>query len=198
MLFRNGSAQTEPNKNEELLRNTLLAQDQKFLRYGARQVKAQLNLGGKFTWAGMKTLYFLTALVPQNFQLDTLIAAGLVDRRLGWIAGVNGARTSDRYSVYLGPLAYSTLRACNLQAAFDFGHFLVIDLKWIGLPILKFLQLVYRLVKNFGLAIIIFAIIMKAIFFPLSRAQTARCRTCNCSNPSSKNSRNATRTTPRA
>lgn len=183
MLFRNGSAQTEPNKSEELLRNTLLAQDQKFMRYGARQVKAQLNLGGRFTWAGMRTLYFLTALVPQNFQLDTLIGAGLVDRRLGWITGVNGARTNDRYSVYLGPLDYATLRSCNLQAAFDFGHFLFIDLRWIGLPILKFLQLVYRLVKNFGLAIIIFAIIMKVIFFPLSRAQNRQMRSMQLLQP---------------
>jgi len=183
MLFRNGSALTEPNKNEELVRTTLLAQDQKFLRYGTRQVKAQLNLGGKFTWAGMKTLYFLTALVPQNFQLDTLIAAGLVDRRLGWIAGVKGARTSDRYRIYFGPLAYSALRACSLQAAFDFGRFLVIDLKWIGLPILKFLQLVYRLVKNFGLAIIIFAIVMKAIFFPLSRVQNRQMKSMQLLQP---------------
>ncbi len=183
MLFRNGSALTEPNKNEDLLHNTLLAQDQKFLRFGARQVKAQLNLGGKFTWAGMKTLYFLTALVPQNFQLDTLIGAGLVDRRLGWIAGVKGARLGDRYRVYFGPLDYNTLRACNLHAAFDFGRFLVIDLKWIGLPILKFLQLVYGLVKNFGLAIIIFAIVMKAIFFPLSRIQNKQMKSMQLIQP---------------
>jgi YidC/Oxa1 family membrane protein insertase len=183
MLFRNGSELTEPNKNEDLQHNTLLAQNQKFLRLGARQVKAQLNLGGKFTWAGMKTLYFLTALVPQNFQLDTLIGAGLVDRRLGWIAGVKGARSSDRYRVYFGPLAYSALRACNLHAAFDFGRFLVIDLKWIGLPILRFLQLVYRLVKNFGLAIIVFAIVMKAIFFPLSRIQNKQMKSMQLLQP---------------
>lgn len=183
MLFRNGMALTEPNKNEDLTHVNLLLGDQKVKRLGPKQVKNELHLGGRYAWAGMKSMYFITALIPKNAVLDTLVGATLVDRRLGWITGVKGARTADSYQVYFGPLEYNLLRHCGLQEAFDFGNFLGISLKWIGLPILKFLQFVFGLIRNFGLAIIIFAIVMKAVFFPLSRIQNKQMKSMQLLQP---------------
>jgi YidC/Oxa1 family membrane protein insertase len=171
LLFRNGMALTEPNKNEDLTHVTLLAHNQKLLRLGARQIKNELQLSGRYAWAGMKTLYFLTAVRPRQTALDTVVAGSLPDRRIGWVTGVKGNRTEDQFEIYLGPLEYNLLKHYQLHAAFDFGHFLGISLKWIGLPILKFLQWIYAVLRNFGMAIVIFAVIMKAIFFPLSRMQ---------------------------
>jgi len=183
MLFRNGTALTEPNKNEDLVHVSLLVHNEKIRRLSTKQVKNEVQLGGKYVWAGMKSLYFLTALMPEQTVLDTVIAATLVDRRIGWIAGVKGARTADRYRVYFGPLEYKLLRHYRLTAAFDFSRFLGIDLKWIGLPILLFLQFMFGLLKNFGLAIIIFAIVMKAIFFPLSRIQNRQMKSMQLLQP---------------
>jgi YidC/Oxa1 family membrane protein insertase len=146
-------------------------------------VKAEWQTGEKASWAGMKSMYFLTALIPDQSRLDTVAAATLVDRRLGWIAGVKGARTQDRYALYFGPLEYNLLCRCGLNEAFDFGKFLGIGLKWIGLPILRFLQLIFGLIRNFGFAIIIFAIVMKAVFFPLSRIQNKQMKSMQLLQP---------------
>jgi YidC/Oxa1 family membrane protein insertase len=171
LLFRNGSALTEPNKAEDANHVILLAQNKTLGKYGAKQVKNELQLNNHYRWVGMRSMYFLTAVIPQGTTLDTVIAGNLPDRRIGWLAGVKGPRTADGFEIYFGPLDYNLLHCCGLQAAFDFGRFLVIDLTWIGLPILKLLQWLFALLKNFGLAIVIFAVVVKGIFYPLSRMQ---------------------------
>jgi YidC/Oxa1 family membrane protein insertase len=176
LLFRNGSAVTEKHAQEDINNMNLLAVDKTTHRYGGKQTKNVLHLGNGYRWVGMKSMYFLTALCSPA-GLDTVVAAQLADRRIGWLAGVHGPRSLDRYQLYFGPLEYNILRRAGLHAAFDFGKFLFVDLAWIGLPILKFLQLLYNIVRNFGLALIIFAIVMKAVFYPLSRIQTKQMRT---------------------
>lgn len=171
LTFPDGIALTEANRPQDLMHNHLLVQSGNIERYGAKQVRNGLQLNRHYQWAGMRTLYFLTALSPQSGALDTVSGALLGDNRIGWAAGVKGTRTQDRFLFYFGPMEYNALRRYQLQAAFDFGRFLVIDLKWIGLPILRFLQLLHTALRNFGLAILIFAVLMKAIFYPLSRIQ---------------------------
>jgi YidC/Oxa1 family membrane protein insertase len=176
LLFPSGMALTEPNRGEDLGHMSLLTGNRQLGRYGSKQVRNGLFLGKGFNWIGERTMYFLTAVCPQPTVLDTAIAALLPDSRIGWMTGVKGARTADSYRLYFGPLEYSALSKCRLQAAFDFGRLLVIDLKWIGLPILKLLQFLHSFLKNFGMAIIVFALVIKAIFFPLSRLQYRQMR----------------------
>lgn len=177
LRFDSGPALTEPNRNEDLHHILLLTHNKALNKYGTKQVRNNLRLDDHYRWAGVRTMYFMVAVLPEEKPIDLVRAFLLPDQRIGWQVGTKALSSSDRFSLYFGPLKYELLRIYGLQGAFDFGRLLFIDLTWIGLPILKLLQWLFALLKNFGLAIIIFAAIIKVIFYPLSRIQQKQMKT---------------------
>ncbi len=124
-------------------------------------------------WVGVKSKYFLLAVIACGRTFDSTYAATIDTGRVGFIAVVKNPVPETQFSVYLGPLEYGRLRA------FGLGLDNVIGLGWtrpIALAMLWFLRLLYSVVRNWGLAIIVFAILMKAIFYPLTRTQTKQMR----------------------
>jgi len=87
-----------------------------------------------------------------------------------------------QYINYIGPMEFERLRALGvgLEKAIYFGGFPVpeskardwglptLPMEWIAVPVGWLLQALYRLVPNYGIAIIILTIITKLIFFPLT------------------------------
>ena len=83
---------------------------------------------------------------------------------------------------YLGPMEFERLKALGvgLEKAIYFGGFPVPESKardwglptfpmeWIAVPVFWLLQWLYRLVPNYGVAIILLTVITKLIFFPLT------------------------------
>lgn len=123
-------------------------------------------------WVGLKSKYFFLALVNQTGNFDSVRAEPLADNRIGFIAPVKSANGA-RFLVYAGPIEYNRLRSFHL------GFENVVSLGWlkpIALGILYLLRLFYQLVRNWGWAIVIFSILMKAIFYPLSRTQIKQMR----------------------
>jgi YidC/Oxa1 family membrane protein insertase len=124
-------------------------------------------------WIGVKSKYFLLAVIACGRTFDSTHAVTLEDGRVGFNAVVKNPAPETQFSVYLGPLEYARLRA------FGLGLDNVIGLGWtrpIALAMLWFLRLLHSVVRNWGLAIIVFAILMKAVFYPLSRTQTKQMR----------------------
>jgi YidC/Oxa1 family membrane protein insertase len=124
-------------------------------------------------WVGVKSKYFLLAVIACGRTFDSTNAVTLEDGRVGFNAVVKNPAPETKFSIYLGPLEYARLRA------FGLGLDNVIGLGWtrpIALAMLWFLRLLHSIVGNWGLAIIVFAILMKAIFYPLTRTQTKQMR----------------------
>jgi YidC/Oxa1 family membrane protein insertase len=124
-------------------------------------------------WVGVKSKYFLLAVIARGRTFDSTQAVTLEDDRIGFNAVVKSPAPETQFSVYLGPLEYGRLRA------FGLGLDNVIGLGWtrpISLAMLWFLRLLHTVVRNWGLAIIVFAILMKAVFYPLTRTQTKQMR----------------------
>jgi YidC/Oxa1 family membrane protein insertase len=124
-------------------------------------------------WVGVKSKYFLLAVVACGRTFDSTQAVTLEDDRIGFNAVVKDPAPETQFSVYLGPLEHGRLRA------FGLGLDNVIGLGWtrpISLAMLWFLRLLYTVVRNWGLAIIAFAILMKLAFYPLTRTQTKQMR----------------------
>jgi len=83
---------------------------------------------------------------------------------------------------YLGPMEFERLKALGvgLEKSIYFGGFPVPESKardwglptfpmeWIAVPVFWLLQWLYRLVPNYGVAIILLTVITKLIFFPLT------------------------------
>lgn len=129
-------------------------------------------------WLAMVQHYFVAAWLPQGKEKrefyarkvdggngsPEVIAAGLI-LPIAQIAP--GEKGTQSISLYAGPQIQATLKklADGLDLVVDYGWLTV-----VAAPIFWVLQAIHTLVGNWGWAIILLTIGIKAIFFPLSAA----------------------------
>ena len=83
-----------------------------------------------------------------------------------------GARIVHRYSFYAGPKEYDRLQRLSrefpddrqYQKVMSFGGF-----TFIAVPLLKVLKFSYKIIPNYGLAIIVLTVLIKIILYPLDQ-----------------------------
>ena len=124
-------------------------------------------------WIALLQHYFLSAWLPANNtprefytrRLDNGLNAAGVIVSLGTIAP--GASGSLTVPLYAGPQEQDKLSqlAPGLELTIDYGWLTV-----IAKPLFWFLQWLYHWVGNWGVAIIVLTVIIKALFYPLSAA----------------------------
>lgn len=136
--------------------------DQKDLQLG-------LESAGPVQWGGVASNYFLMALAPTSADMivrgkleDGIYRVTAADQLL-LDPGITQLRTC---SYYFGPKTERDLQSMpkNLKASINYGFFDI-----IAKPLNKFLNFLYGYVGNYGVAIIILTIIIKALFWPLSQ-----------------------------
>ncbi|MGB9702871.1 MAG: membrane protein insertase YidC [Candidatus Kapaibacteriota bacterium] len=142
----------------------------------------QTSVTGLIDYAAVKIKYFTVAIIPQPYKTfdGTVDMSGeqkpLPDNGVKKIYTVeyrlpysNGVKT-NKFNIYLGPLDYKITKEYNLEALVDLGF--RFGIRQIGeyfmLPIFKF---IHNFVPNYGIAIIIFSILMKFLLYPLSIQQ---------------------------
>ncbi|OYY64452.1 membrane protein insertase YidC [Sphingomonas sp. 28-62-11] len=144
-------------------------------------VKAGANyFDAKGGWLGFGDLYWLAALVPdQNaqvhagfraagdvFQADyastpVKIAPGKIARTSSrFFAGAKEVRLIDKYQDDGGIV--------NFDKAIDWGWFQIIEK-----PIFYYLDILFRLTTNFGVAIILLTLTIRGLLFPIAQRQFA-------------------------
>ncbi|NTV25981.1 MAG: membrane protein insertase YidC [Chlorobiaceae bacterium] len=147
----------------------------------AKQPYYREEESGKAQWVAVRNKYFVAALIPgrdtegvylngsrkQGSEFENYVAA----LKMGMPVGKNVVE--DHYRIYVGPLDYNTVKSQNvgLEKIMDFGW------DWLTRPfaeyiILPIFNLMNRYVGNYGLIIIIFAFLIKAVTYPLSLAST--------------------------
>lgn len=130
-----------------------------------------LTGNSKLKWLGLEDKYFLAAVVP------------VTDAQFSWVTEVpsigssratlqfpvnlapNGA-TRVEFTSFLGPKEYDTLlgQKNGLEEAIEFGWF-----DWMAKPFLVVLNYFNRFIGNYGIAIIVLTIIIKILFYPLTK-----------------------------
>jgi len=138
----------------------------------------------KFTttggWLGFTDKYWLTALVPDQgqafdgqfragankaYQADyalqpKLVAPGqAVTQTSRFFAGAKEVRLLDRYTDQAGGVA-------KLDYAIDWGWFRIVEK-----PIFYYLDWLFRMVGNFGVAIILLTVTIRGLLFPIAQRQ---------------------------
>jgi YidC/Oxa1 family membrane protein insertase len=147
----------------------------------------RLTLNGSTDWAGVADTYFAMVVVPRQ-KVD-----GLEYRTVSYEHKPNGGTAEKRYLVsalvplpadgsrsvvYAGPkdhyllqevnkeLTASVNRTIDLDSLIDYGF-----LGWLSrplaVPILGAITYLYQLTSSYGVAIIIFTIVIYSLFFPL-------------------------------
>ena len=119
------------------------------------------------TWMGVGSTWYLVAFIPKagGFKL-TAAGEAKPDAKDGetgkTTVGVRATPTiapgqawEGRVLIYIGPKEVGRLEAHGLEGALNFGGFPVprkwggLPMEWLGLPILKFMNWVYRYVGNY-------------------------------------------------
>lgn len=149
--------------------------EDKFEKYDFEDMKDQrLSITTQTGWVGMLEHYFVSAWIPTQQQKNRLFSRvadnskaiiGVIYPMTQVNAGENA--TLDA-TVYLGPKDQDSMAALvdNLDLTVDYGF-----LWWLAQPIFKLLQFLQSIVSNWGLAIILTTVVVKAVLFPLTKAQ---------------------------
>ena len=135
---------------------------------------------GRTEWIGFTDIYWLSALVPQDgtrtsgdfraqgneeYRADviydpaTLAPGKQVTRTTRLFAGAKESKVLDRYE---------EAGVSNFGLAIDWGWF-----RWLMYPIFALLRSLYSLTGNFGVAIILLTVIVRAVMFPVAQRQFA-------------------------
>jgi YidC/Oxa1 family membrane protein insertase len=133
-------------------------------------------------WAAVQTKYFLMALIPQGFKargaelktdkVQINIPSGLASWKrfgVGISAPLETVKICDHeYLVYIGPLDYQILKEHNVQLekVLNFGWSFI---RPFAIAFMYSLQYLYKIVKNYGWAIVIFSILIKILLYPLTK-----------------------------
>ncbi|GHT77594.1 membrane protein insertase YidC [Spirochaetia bacterium] len=140
-------------------------------------------VASRVSWAAIAGKYFTFIAIPDNTQYElafsTKAEPGLSSTSRFYMSrpALNGSRTTDTYRFYLGPKSQSVLtiydtgvNSFNLQgmdlskAASTSGILAPVEtvLKWL-------LTMFYKLVHNYGVAIILLTFVVKGLLFPLTK-----------------------------
>jgi len=135
---------------------------------------------GVIRWAGSRSKYFLAALVPREAPDGTVVVTPGRSRVVTPAGPADGIATSlrlplhldgpseYRFQLYAGPMQYHVLEefGAGLEKAMDLGWKVIVPFSRL---LLSFFQAVHRVVPNYGLVIIILSVLVKLLFYPLTR-----------------------------
>jgi len=193
LSWNSGLNSTEKNRKDDLgyfsaysLMGTELLEAKKFDQpKGAEVGVLQEVASGQTGWVATRTKYFVAAVVPLSKKGTGFSASGrrsfavregeeVENKRIGVSLEMPLERTiglSEKFLVYVGPIHYQTLK--------DYGVGLdrIVNLGWkiirpFSIGILWLFVQLHKIIPNYGLVIILFTILMKAAFHPLSRKST--------------------------
>ncbi|MDV6316512.1 membrane protein insertase YidC [Idiomarina sp. HP20-50] len=149
--------------------------EDKFEKYDFEEMKeSRLNITSQTGWVGMLEHYFASAWIPTQQQANRLFSRvasgnqGIIGVIYPMTQIEAGTAETIEAEVYLGPKDQDAMAKIveHLDLTVDYGF-----LWWLAQPIFKLLQFLQSIVINWGLAIILTTVIVKALLFPLTKAQ---------------------------
>jgi YidC/Oxa1 family membrane protein insertase len=137
---------------------------------------------GIIDFIALKTKYFTTAIIPQPWKkfdgtasvsgnMREVINKGNVkDYQVAINIPYKGGKQSNSFKIFIGPIEYDLVKSYGLEATVDLGwRFLIRPIaEYVMLP---FFKLIHWFIPNYGIAIIVFSILMKILLTPLSLKQ---------------------------
>ena len=146
--------------------------------------KLNQSFDGQVSWAGVRSKYFTSAIIPRNSAAERVFAAGKkmdvpttdgpVEGReitVGLMMPLEG-QLSDTFTIFVGPLDYNLMASYDVELEDMLGIGTTPYVGWIikpfALAIIWLLPKMYYVIPNYGVVIIIFALLVKLITLPLS------------------------------
>lgn len=164
---------TEPSTKHDLLQAVaLLGTKMEVVPASKLGPNGERIVGGNVRWAASRSKYFIAAVIPDSGTVSEVVFRGAgTGLATAWILGSSppGGEVTRHTRVYPGPIHYETLAAigAGLDEVANLGW------KWmrgISVLMLKCLNLLHKMMPNYGVAIIILAAATKLLFYPLTQS----------------------------
>jgi YidC/Oxa1 family membrane protein insertase len=129
-----------------------------------KKSRNKVSYEGEIRWIAQEDKYFTAALAPLNKQSKAMVWSWGDDKKpYAEIAYVVNGNRGD-FLLYAGPKKIDILKTLNvgLEHIVDFGMFSI-----IARPLFWLLKYLYKVVGNYGWAIVILTIIVRVPFIPL-------------------------------
>ncbi|MBK5201316.1 MAG: membrane protein insertase YidC [Spirochaetaceae bacterium] len=149
------------------------------------KVNDVLKLEDYVTWTALAGKYFSVIAIPDATKYDITLTQTTEKNGLAQENGMfytrpsmNSAFNKDTFRFYIGPKLYKDMKIYNTASDNGFGlSGLNLDkaldtsswLNWLETILNWSLQMLYRLIPNYGIAIILLTIILKVIISPLTK-----------------------------
>lgn len=152
--------------------------------YATIEEKKALTYETANGWLGITDKYWAAALLPETTaHLKARFAAGLLgsvktyqtDYLLDAVTVAPGATATTNGRLFAGAKEVSTIDSYQKQLGLN-NFELLIDWGWfyfVTKPMFMLIDYLYRLVGNFGLAILLVTVLIKLVFFPLANKSYA-------------------------
>ncbi|HEX2897760.1 MAG TPA: membrane protein insertase YidC [candidate division Zixibacteria bacterium] len=179
---------TEPQASEDYAEMNAIA-----LMAGSRVTlddfndnKLNQSFDGQVSWAGVRSKYFTSVIIPKNRSAERVSAKGeklQVSTLSGPVEGreitvgmtlsfASISTFADSFTVFVGPLDYQLMSGYDVGLEDILGIGTTPVIGWIIKPfawaIIWLLPFMYNIIPNYGVVIIIFALLVKLITLPLS------------------------------
>jgi len=132
--------------------------------------EGEKTVQGSFDWIAYEGTYFMTGIIPQDkSKTITMNAQGelvSIDVVSSLDTLAPGGEKTYLYDLFYGPKKLTLLKEIgfNLEKIINFGWFDV-----IAKPTLYLLNWLYNIFGNYGVAIILVTVILKALFWPITQ-----------------------------
>ncbi|MEA2063923.1 MAG: membrane protein insertase YidC [Gemmatimonadota bacterium] len=129
---------------------------------------------GNILWGGIRSKYFITAFYVPHDPMVSLSASGSQETNDVSFRGRFPVPSSDKplhFAVYVGPQAYDHINQLNwgMEKIFEYGWKIIQPFCKICLAVLLWL---HKWIDNYGLILIVFALLVKVVFYPLTIKST--------------------------
>lgn len=180
-----GVASTEKNKKDEYtyFKGYAYLGDE-LLEAGAPEgsVETQRQTG-ETRWTAVRSKYFISALIPNSPAIGGEVSGTRLDGRPNYSTRLR-QRASDSvgHTLYMGPLDYNQIEALGvgLENTMNLGWAII---RPLGQLVTWSLKKMYGIIPNYGVVVILFAIIVKILLNPLTKKQMVSTRNMQALQP---------------
>ena len=171
-------------------------ENRQFIAYNGKKAKKVIlsnNLEKKYEkellWGGIAGKYFMELVIPTDVSIlgnptysakvekdNYANSQAMFERR-----SYTGTDISDSYYMYFGPREEKSLKVYNTpdKNAWSFGGYKITEalqssgwLSWLETILKWCLEILHKVIPNWGICIIILTIVLKVLMFPLSKKQS--------------------------
>ena len=144
--------------------------DDKLEQIKLKKIKDENTYPGLLTWVAVEDRYFMKSIIPtkpQNAEMRLAITSGNILKNQFVTPEITlepATQSSYEYQIFFGPKSMKLLNTMgyDLKKAIRFGMF-----DFIAKPCLWFMNFIYSVIPNYGVAIIILTLLTKILLWPL-------------------------------